>query len=106
MAVKRKKYTLNEIWNLLTEEQKNLASGQFEDAKFMEKQLADLRRKIKKEGQTEEYQYGTKQTAAMTTYLQIQKQYGVIIKFLAELIPKESAAQKQDELLAFLRDSD
>jgi hypothetical protein len=84
---KRKKYKLKEIIPLLSEDTLKVASGMIDDAIFLEKQLEDLRARITKEGISEDYQYGSKQTAAVTTYLQMQKQYGVIIKYLTDQIP-------------------
>ncbi len=104
MASKKKMYKLEDIIPLLTEEQLKVASGMIEDAVFMEKQLAKLRDTIEKEGVSENYQYGSKQTAAMTSYLQIQKQYGVIVKYLTDLVPSGSSRTNNDELLEFLRD--
>lgn len=103
MASKKKMHSLEEIIPLLTEEQLNVAGGMIEDALFMQNQLATLRERIKKEGVDENYQYGSKQTAAMTTYLQVQKQYGTIIRYLTDLVPSNSAKQKNDELLEFLK---
>lgn len=103
MASKKKMHSLEEIIPLLTEEQLNVAGGMIEDALFMQNQLATLRERIKKEGVDENYQYGSKQTAAMTTYLQVQKQYGSIIRYLTDLVPSNSAKQKNDELLEFLK---
>lgn len=103
MAKSKKKYSLEEIMPLLTEEQINVAGGMIQDALFMEKQLAKLRATIEKEGVSENYQYGSKQTAAMTSYLQIQKQYGVIIRYLTDLVPSNATAKKNDELLEFLK---
>jgi hypothetical protein len=84
---KKKNHSLEEIIPLLSEDTLKVASGMIADAVFMEKQLAELREQIKKEGVSENYQYGSKQTAAMTTYLQVQKQYGVIIKYLTDQLP-------------------
>lgn len=103
MASKKKVYSLEEIIPLLTEEQLNVAGGMIEDALFMQNQLATLRERIKKEGVDESYQYGSKQTAAMTTYLQVQKQYGTIIRYLTDLVPSNATKQKNDELLEFLK---
>lgn len=105
MARKKKMYKLKDIIPLLSEEQLKVASGMIEDAVFMEKQLAKLRETIEKEGVSENYQYGSKQTAAMTSYLQIQKQYGVIIKYLTDLVPTNSNKANNDELLDFLRNN-
>lgn len=104
MASKAKNYTLNEIIPLLSEDALKVASGMIKDALFMEKQLEKLRATIEEEGVSENYQYGSKQTAAMTSYLQIQKQYGVIVKYLTELIPKagKNTNTNNDELLEFL----
>jgi len=99
MASKKKLYKLSEIIPLLPEDSLKIASGMIEDALFMENQLAQLRERIKKEGVDENYQYGSKQTAAMTTYLQVQKQYGVIIKYLTELMPREGKANANADLL-------
>ena len=95
----KKKYELKDIIPLLSEDSLKVASGMIEDALFMQNQLAILRETIKKEGVSENYQYGSKQTAAMTSYLQIQKQYGVIIKYLTELLPKENKTAANDNLL-------
>ena len=99
MGRKTKKYELNDIIPLLSEDSLKVASGMIEDALFMQDQLAKLRETIKKEGVSENYQYGSKQTAAMTSYLQIQKQYGVIIRYLTDLIPKESKNSASANLL-------
>ncbi|MBQ0112221.1 MAG: hypothetical protein KBT03_03735 [Bacteroidales bacterium] len=103
MAKKKNIYKLEDIIPLLTEEQLNVASGMIKDAVFMEKQLAKLRDTIEEEGVSENYQYGSKQTAAMTSYLQIQKQYGVIVRYLTDLIPTNATKKNNDELLEFLR---
>lgn len=103
MAKKQNKRSLSQIIPLLSEDQLKVAGGMIEDALFMEDQLALLRETIREDGVSENYQYGSKQTAAMTSYLQIQKQYGVIIKYLTELIPKGHASNQGDELLDFLR---
>ena len=108
MSSKKKLSSLNDIIPLLTEDALKVAGGMIEDALFMEEQLAKLREVIKEEGCSENYQYGSKQTASMTSYLQIQKQYGVIIKYLTELIPnssKKGVESNNDELLRFLRDN-
>lgn len=104
MASKKKMRNLEEIKALLSEDQLKVAGGMIEDAIFMEDQLKKLRAQIAEEGVSEEYQYGSKQTAAMTSYLQIQKQYGTIIRYLTDLIPAEKSVRKDDELLEFLRD--
>lgn len=95
MASKRKKYKLEKIIPLLSADQLNVAGGQIDNALFMEKQLEELRKRILEEGISEDYQYGSKQTAAMTTYLQLQKQYGVTIRYLTDLLPsgKQNAAE-------------
>jgi len=100
---KKKIYKLEEIIPLLSEEQLSVAHGMIEDAMFMEKQLAKLRETIEVEGVSENYQYGSKQTAAMTSYLQIQKQYGVIIRYLTDLVPSNPIKKNNDELLEFLQ---
>lgn len=105
MAIKKKIYELSEIIPLLSEEQLKVASGMIADAEFMQEQLSQLRERIKKEGVDESYQYGSKQTAAMTTYLQVQKQYGTIIRYLTDLIPSNPVKNKNDELLEFLKDN-
>lgn len=102
MAKSKKMYKLEEIIPLLSDESLKVASGMIEDALFMEAQLKKLRETIEKEGVSENYQYGSKQTAAMTSYLQIQKQYGVIIRYLTDLIPKNNA-QVADDLMDFLK---
>jgi len=84
---KPKKHKLEEIIPLLSEDTLKVASGMIADAVFMESQLEELRERIKTEGVSENYQYGSKQTAAMTTYLQVQKQYGVIIRYLTDQLP-------------------
>lgn len=103
MAKKKILYKLDDIIPLLSQEQLNVAGGMIKDALFMETQLEKLRGTIEKEGVSENYQYGSKQTAAMTSYLQIQKQYGVIIKYLTDLIPSDTS-KHSDELLDFLRE--
>jgi len=105
MAKKTKSYKLKEIIPLLSEESLKVASGMIEDALFMEEQLALLRETIKREGVSENYQYGSKQTAAMTSYLQIQKQYGVIVKYLTELVPTGPKNQNSTNLLEWVRDN-
>ena len=105
MAKKKKVYELNEIIPLLSEDNLKVASGMIEDALFMQEQLKTLRERIKKEGVDESYQYGSKQTAAMTTYLQVQKQYGVIIRYLTDLLPKESKTAASADLLDWVNNN-
>lgn len=102
MAKSKKKYELTEIIPLLSEDSLKVAGGMIEDALFMQEQLTLLRETIKKEGVSENYQYGSKQTAAMTSYLQIQKQYGVIIRYLTDLLPKETKNSGTNEVLEFI----
>jgi len=97
MAKSKKNYNLRDIIPLLSTDSLKVASGMIEDALFMEEQLATLRERIKLEGASEQYQYGSKQTATMTTYLQMQKSYGVIIKYLTELIPNDTTKTAANE---------
>lgn len=99
MAKSKKIHELKDIIPLLSEDSLKVASGMIEDALFMQEQLGKLRETIKKEGVSENYQYGSKQTAAMTSYLQIQKQYGVIIRYLTDLLPKENKTAANENLL-------
>ena len=102
MKKNAKKYELTEIIPLLSEDSLKVASGMIEDALFMQEQLKLLRKTIEEEGVSENYQYGSKQTAAMTSYLQIQKQYGVIIRYLTDLLPKETKNSGTNEVLEFI----
>jgi len=102
MASKKKIYELNDIIPLLSEDSLKVASGMIEDALFMQDQLAKLRKQIQKEGVSENYQYGSKQTAAMTSYLQIQKQYGVIVKYLTDLLPRNNKTAASADLLEWV----
>lgn len=99
MSKSKKIYQLEDIIPLLSEDSLKVASGMIEDAIFMQSQLKELRERIKKEGVDESYQYGSKQTAAMTTYLQVQKQYGVIIRYLTDLLPKSDKTAASANLL-------
>ena len=99
MAKNKKNYELKDIIPLLSEDNLKVASGMIDDALFMQEQLKSLRETIKKEGVSENYQYGSKQTAAMTSYLQIQKQYGTIIRYLTDLLPKEAKNAASNNLL-------
>ena len=105
MKKSTKSYELKDIIPLLSEDSLKVASGMIEDALFMQNQLAILRETIKKEGVSENYQYGSKQTAAMTSYLQIQKQYGVIIKYLTELMPKDNKTAANKNLLDWINEN-
>lgn len=105
MKKSSKTYELKDIIPLLSEDSLKVASGMIEDALFMQNQLAILRETIKKEGVSENYQYGSKQTAAMTSYLQIQKQYGVIIKYLTELMPKDNKTAANKNLLDWVNEN-
>ena len=105
MAKSKKMYKLEDIIPLLSEDSLKVASGMIEDALFMQSQLAELREQIKKEGVSENYQYGSKQTAAMTTYLQVQKQYGVIIRYLTDLLPKGNKTAASADLLEWVENN-
>ena len=105
MKKSTKSYELKDIIPLLSEDSLKVASGMIEDALFMQNQLAILRETIKKEGVSENYQYGSQQTAAMTSYLQIQKQYGVIIKYLTELMPKDNKTAANKNLLDWVNEN-
>ena len=102
MRKNKKTYELKDIIPLLSEDSLKVASGMIEDALFMQEQLKILRETIKKDGVSENYQYGSKQTAAMTSYLQIQKQYGTIIRYLTDLIPKDARTSANNEVLDFI----
>ena len=102
MGKNKKTYELKDIIPLLSEDSLKVASGMIEDALFMQEQLKILRETIKKDGVSENYQYGSKQTAAMTSYLQIQKQYGVIIRYLTDLIPKGNKTAANENLLDWI----
>jgi len=102
MAKSKKMYELNEIIPLLSEDNLKVASGMIVDALFMQEQLKALRERIKVEGVDESYQYGSKQTAAMTTYLQVQKQYGTIIRYLTDLLPKSNKTAANADLLEWV----
>ena len=82
-----------------------VASGMIEDALFMQSQLAELRDRRRNEGVSANYQYGSKQTAAMTTYLQVQKQYGVIIRYLTDLLPKGNKTAASADLLDWVENN-
>ena len=100
MAKSKKNYDLKDIIPLLSEDSLKVASGMIEDALFMQKQLAELPQQHRNNFfPAENYQYGSKQTAAMTTYLQVQKQYGVIIKYLTDLLPKNNNTAASADLL-------
>lgn len=101
----KKKHKLNDIIPLLSEDNLKVASGMIEDAIFMEEQLKALRKTIEEEGVSENYQYGSKQTAAMTSYLQIQKQYGTIIRYLTDLLPKEARNAASNNLLDWVENN-
>lgn len=105
MAKSKKMYNLEEIIPLLSEDNLKVASGMIEDALFMQNQLKELRERIKEEGVSENYQYGSKQTAAMTTYLQVQKQYGVIIRYLTDLLPKDNKNAASADLLDWVNNN-
>ena len=105
MAKSKKVYKLEDIIPLLSEDSLKVASGMIEDAIFMQNQLRELRKRIQEEGVSENYQYGSKQTAAMTTYLQVQKQYGVIIRYLTDLLPKGSTSAASASLLDWVNNN-
>lgn len=106
MAGKKKiAYTLEQIIPLLSEDTLKVASGMIDDAIFMQEQLQILRERIKEEGCSEEFQYGSKQTAAMTTYLQMQKAYGVIIRYLTDLLPKTDKTAANVNLLDWVNNN-
>ena len=96
---KRPKYTLDKVLPLLSEETLNVAHGLIDDAIFMEKKLEELRQEINENGVAERNQYGTRQTAAVSTYLQMQKQYGVTIGRLIDLVPRTDRTSANVSLL-------
>jgi expansin (peptidoglycan-binding protein) len=105
MAKSKKMYSLEDIIPLLSEDSLKVASGMIEDAVFMQNQLRELREQIKRDGVSENYQYGSKPTAAMTTYLQVQKQYGVIIRYLTDLLPKNNKTAASADLLDWVNNN-
>ena len=96
---KKKKYALADIVPLLSEDSLKVASGIIEQSLFMEEQLTKLMETIKEEGASENYQYGSKPTASMETFLKMQKSYGVNIRFLADLLPKSNTTAANANLL-------
>ena len=95
----KKEYSLEKIIPLLSEDKLNVAHGLIDDALFMEAQLKELRKTINENGCSEKYQYGSKQTAAVTTYLQMQKLYGMVVTKLIDLMPKTDKAPANVSLL-------
>jgi len=93
---------VSDIIPLLNDNQMAVASGMIQDAQFMEDQLAVLRKAVIENGASEQYQYGSKPTAEMETYLKMQKQYGVTIRYLTDLVVQSSKAEQGDELTAFM----
>lgn len=110
-SAKKEKDKLNKIFSNIPDDKKELVEGLVEDASFMVEQLDVLRKHIKKNGWSEEYQNGANQRGRKNSveadcYVKLQKSYASVIQQLSSYLPnpKETAVaesgKKFSELVA------
>lgn len=110
---RRKQLIKNEIRRLngtfteVESEKKRLVKATIEDAAFLTVTMAELRAKIQEEGteiryQNGENQWGTKQSPAVLTYLQMSNKLVAAMKILLDCQPKQEVKETDDRFDSFI----
>lgn len=91
--------------DLVAENKKSFAKNLYKRIKFLDKQMDELEKKIKKEGAVVKGVNGNgfevvQQNPAQKVYNEIAGKYNGLVKTLLELIPGDAA--EADELLSFI----
>lgn len=101
---KKRLTELKAIYAPLSEEKMLLARPLIENMVFIEFQMEDLQKIIKKEGFVDTYkngndQYGKKQSANLQSYNALVKSYNMINTRLEAMLPKRTKSSKLDEMI-------
>ena len=110
---KRKRLIKNEIRRLsdslkdIPSEKRRLVKATIEDAAFLTVTMQELRDQIAREGTEIEYkngenQYGTKQSPAVVSYLQMSQKLTAAMKILLECQPKTEQKEVDDKFDDFI----
>ena len=110
---KRKRLIKNEIRRLgdslkdIPSEKRRLVKATIEDAAFLTVTMQELRDQIAREGTEVEYkngenQYGTKQSPAVVSYLQMSQKLNAAMKVLLECQPKTEVKEVDDKFDDFI----
>ena len=101
---------IKENIELLSGSKKEIASALLEKAVFMDSELMELQKVLKKKGWVEEYQNGQNQKGLKKcsegeSYIQLSKVYASVMKQIESILP-EADNQERDLLAEFLFDDD
>lgn len=110
---KRKRLIRNEIRRLgecfkeIPSEKRRLVKATIEDAAFLTVTMQELRDQISREGTEIEYkngenQYGTKQSPAVVSYLQMSQKLTAAMKILLDCQPKTEPKEVDDKFDDFI----
>lgn len=107
--IKKEKTRLNGIFTKLPPNIKKIAKSLIENAAFMTITLEDLQKTITESGVTCEYkngenQWGIKKSPEVEIHMQMTKNHSMVMKQLADLIPKEVPKGDDDGFNDFVRD--
>lgn len=102
--IQKEQKKIKKIFKDLDENKKRLVNPLIEKAAFMSVTLDELQATINDEGCVSEYkngenQYGTKKSPEVEIYLNMSKNYAVIIKQLTELVPPSKRKNSKLEKL-------
>jgi len=105
--IKKEMQKLNKFFKNIPKEKQTMIQGLKEQAAFMYATLVELQEIMNTEGPVELFEQGKqrliREHPATKVYNAMIKNYSNVIKQLLDLLPKEDAKQKEDELLAFIK---
>lgn len=97
--IKAETKRLNDIFKDVDGQKKRIAKASIDDAAFLAVSMADLRKKINREGIEVEYQnganqWGVKQSPSVLSYLQMSQKLTAAMKVLLDCIPKTTDSKR------------
>ena len=108
--IKKEIQKLNKIFVDLPGDKKKLAEGLIQNAAFMHVTLLELQQEVLEHGAMIQTQSGNgfdtiRDNPAQKAYTTMISRYSAIIDQLQKMLPPNTAIQKNDELLEFLKDN-
>lgn len=93
---------LNSLFSKMPKDTKKVVKSLIENAAFMAVTLADLQAHVNKHGCISEYQngenqWGTKKSPEVEIHIAMTKNHNATMKQLADLLPKQTPKQEDDD---------
>lgn len=108
MARKKISTELKNILEKVPEDKKTIAGRLADELIFMQATLADLKKQIKENGTVEHFEQGKqnflRESPALKSYNVTLKSYSNLYKQLTDLLPKDQATKKENELYDFIKE--